>query len=118
MRLAQAVKVVVFSLSLPVSLAESGCYITPWLQALPTSFPLYSELFGLEALIAENTRPTAAGGHFCIICAKVLKGDMSKIRSHFVDLHWLEAPAYICPGKKAKMPKGLSIQNCLQASPA
>ena len=44
-RLAIAVSVVVSSLLLPVSLAESGCYITPCLQALSTSLLLYSELF-------------------------------------------------------------------------
>ena len=58
---------------------------------------------GLEEIIAENTRPTAggvAGGYFCIICAKVLRGPHTNVRSHFIDLHWSEAPTYWCFGKQ------------------
>jgi len=61
---------------------------------------------GLQAIIAENTRPTADGGHFCIICAKVLKGcKWTGVKSHFVDLHWSEAPSYWCYGKQPKCQK-------------
>ena len=55
---------------------------------------------GLEEIIAENTRPTVDGGYFCIICAKVLKGPQTNVRSHFVDLHWSDAPSYWCYGKQ------------------
>ena len=60
-------------------------------------------LKSLQALIAENTRPTdAAGGCFCNICDKVLgKG---RVKSHFEDLHWSEAPTYCCPAPKCQVP--------------
>ena len=57
---------------------------------------------GLEEIIAENTRSTVHGGYFCIICAKVLKGPQTNVQSHFVDLHWSEAPSYWCQGKWQK----------------
>ena len=65
----------------------------------PNSFSCF---LGLQAIIAENTRPTAAGGYFCIICTKVLKGS---VKSHFVDLHWSDAPSYWCYGKQQKCQK-------------
>merc|ERR1712117_797408 len=49
----------------------------------------------LEALVAANTCLTDAGGSFCKFCLKVLgKGS---IKSHFEDLHWADAPSYLCP---------------------
>lgn len=52
----------------------------------------------LQALIAENTRPTDAGGHFCIICDK----DLGYVKRHFEDLHWSDAPSYFCPAPKCQ----------------
>jgi len=49
----------------------------------------------LQALIAENTRQTDDGGHFCLICVKGLAP--GSVKNHFEDLHWSEAPAYYCP---------------------
>merc|ERR1712117_862566 len=49
----------------------------------------------LEALIAKHARPTSAGGHFCMICTKVL--GKASVRRHFEDRHWSDAPSYICP---------------------
>ena len=59
----------------------------------------------LQALIAENARPTDAGGYYCIICDKeVGKGS---VKRHFEDLHWSEAPCYYCPAcQKAHTSKG------------
>merc|ERR1712117_519923 len=54
----------------------------------------------LQALIAENTRLTDDGKHFCIICDKNLaKGS---IKSHFEDLHWSDAPTYFCPASQCQ----------------
>merc|ERR1712117_292386 len=54
----------------------------------------------LQALIAENTRLTDDGKHFCIICDKNLaKGS---IKSHFEDLHWPDAPTYFCPASQCQ----------------
>jgi len=74
---------------------------------------------GLEALLVENTRPTP-GGHWCIICSKVLKGrtgrkeSMDNIRSHFVDLHWSEAPSYTCYGKQPKCQRVWQSRNAFK----
>ena len=71
--------------------------------------PSYSTPFScfpdLQALIAENTRPTAAGGYFCLICTKVIKGCFANAKYHFRDLHWSDAPSYWCFGKEPKCQK-------------
>ena len=69
-------------------------------------------ILGLDALIAENTRPTTTGGgHFCILCAKVIKGRKSNIRRHFVNFHWSEAPSYTCPGKQPRCQRVFTSRN-------
>ena len=57
---------------------------------------------GLEALMAGNVRPIPAGGHFCLICTKVIKGSYATARYHFRDLHWSEAPSYTCPAPECQ----------------
>ena len=52
---------------------------------------------GLEELLAEHIEPVT-GGFLCRICAKVLKGRKDNVRSHYMDLHWADAPSYVCYG--------------------
>ena len=59
-------------------------------------------LLGLEALMAGNVRPVPAGGHFCLICTKVIKGNYTTAKYHFRDLHWSEAPTYTCPAPQCQ----------------
>ena len=74
-------------------------------HVVPSLFPS-----GLEELLAENTRPTP-GGHLCIICSKVLKGRRDNVRSHYVDLHWAEAPSYVCYGKRPNCQRVFTSRN-------
>ena len=59
-------------------------------------------LLGLEAIMAGNVRPIPAGGHFCLICTKVIKGSYATAKYHFRDLHWSGAPSYTCPAPQCQ----------------
>ena len=74
-----------------------------FIEKNPSHFLFF--FLGLQAIIAENTRPTAAGGYFCLICTKVIKGCYANAKYHFRDLHWSEAPSYWCHGKWPKCQK-------------
>ena len=52
--------------------------------------------------MAGNVRPVPAGGHFCLICTKVIKGNYTTAKYHFRDLHWSEAPTYTCPAPQCQ----------------
>ena len=51
---------------------------------------------GLQALIAENTPQTDDGAFICLICNSILKTTTTR-NKHFRDVHWAEAPSYVCP---------------------
>ena len=61
----------------------------------------------LRTLIEENSVPTTDGAFRCILCTnsdQPLTGRRSSIlqnkttrRRHFIDIHWADAPSYICP---------------------
>ena len=61
----------------------------------------------LRSLIEENSVQTVDGAFRCILCSnsdKPLTGRRSVIlknqnnrRRHFIDIHWVDAPSYLCP---------------------
>lgn len=63
----------------------------------------------LKSLIEENTVPTIDGAFRCLLCtdrpkstiaggrrSSILKTQTTR-RKHFIDIHWVDAPSYICP---------------------
>ena len=50
----------------------------------------------LRAVIDETRALRKDGRFLCLICNKVLK-NKEKSRKHFRDIHWADAPTFLCP---------------------